>query len=216
MTENLLIQHSLDSLSSDDLKKLFQKTLKKHKIRFEARTSGPRGCVFYCKNGTCQEGDRCKFFHVCEKYINGTCKSEVECGLCHSFETKHARRVLAFHKLGDVRNDEQILSVLRSSIEPQPGPEKIQTSLDMKLFSHLITHGEKCRLPIADVEKCLQEFSEDKVTFIYLLVNISSLMGLIGTIKLSLLAGDRCNNHVTLLNEYKDRSDCIQRFCSTF
>ena len=167
VTNNLLIQHNLDSLSSSDLKKLFQKALKEQKIRYAATTSGPRACVFYRKGVTCKGGDKCKFFHVCEKYINGSCKSEVECGLCHSFETKHARRVLASHNLGDLRDKEKILSILRRNMEPEPqnGSKTIQTSLDTKLFSHLIADGENCRLPIADVEKCLQEFSGDKVTY---------------------------------------------------
>ena len=172
MTKNLLIQHNLDNLSSDKLKKLFQKALKEHKIRYTASTSGPTACVFYRKGVICKGGDKCKFFHVCQKYINGSCKSEVECGLCHSFDTKHARRVLASHNLGDLRDEEKILSILRSNMEPEQQTankkccKKIPTSLDMKLFSYLITHGEKCRLPIADVEKCLQEFSGDKVMYI--------------------------------------------------
>ena len=190
VTENLLIQHSLDSLSPDDLKKLFQKALKEHKMKYATSALGPRACSFYIKGGTCKEGDRCNFLHVCEKYIKGSCKSAVDCGLCHSFETKHARRVLATHNLGDLRDEEKILSKLRSNMGPQPQTfyenpqtssymkvfshlkmkpqsfyEKPQTSLDMKLFSHLIAHGENCRLPIADVEICLQEFSGDEVTY---------------------------------------------------
>ena len=188
--ENLLTQHNLDSLSSDDLKKLFQKTLKEHKIKYATSALGPRACSVYIKGGTCKEEDRCNFLHVCEKYIKGSCKSAADCGLCHSFETKHARRVLATHNLGDLRDEEKILSKLRSNMGPQPQTfyenpqtssymkvfshlkmkpqsfyEKPQTSLDMKLFSHLIAHGENCRLPIADVEICLQEFGEDEVTY---------------------------------------------------
>ena len=172
VTETLLIQHNLDSLSSDDLKKLFRKTLKEHKIKYATSALGPRAYSVYIKGGTCKEGDRCNFLHVCLKYINGSCKSEVECGLCHSFETRHARRVLSSHNLGDLRDEEKILSILRTNMEPEQQTankkccKKIQTSLDMKLFSHLITHGVKCRLPIADVEKCLQEFSGDKVMYI--------------------------------------------------
>ena len=171
VTQNLLKQHSLDGLSSDHLKTLFQKGLKKHKIKYLASNASPRRCVLYRKDRTCTEGDRCKFLHVCDGYINGSCTSEVECGLCHSFKTKHAKRVLAAHDLGDLRNEDQILSILRSNMEPQPCSKKPQT-LDMKLFSHLIAHGEKCRLPIADVEQFLQEFSVDKVTKAFMLLVI--------------------------------------------
>ena len=160
VTKNLLIQHNLDTLSSSNLEKLFQKALKEHKVRYEAKNSGPRVCEFYHKGSTCKGGDKCKFLHVCEEYIKGNCKSEVECGLCHSFETKHARRVLATHNLVDLRNEKEILSKLRSNMKPQP-----QTSLDLKLFSHLIARGKNCRLPIADVEICLQKFSGDEVRY---------------------------------------------------
>ncbi len=174
VTKNLLIQHNLDTLSSSNLEKLFKKALKEHKVRYAAKNSGPMVCGFYRKRrSTCKGGDKCKFLHVCEEYIKGNCKSEVECGLCHSFETKHARRVLATHNLGDFRNEKEILSKLRSNLEPQPQTlyEKPQTSLDMKLFSHLIAHGENCRLPIADVEIRLQEISGDEVS-----INIYSFM----------------------------------------
>ena len=165
---HLLIQHDLDRLSSCDLKMLFQKDLKGHKMKYAARILGPRGCSSYCKGRTCGEGDWCNFLHVCEKFISGSCKSEAECGLSHSFETRHAKRVLAFHKLGGLRSEEQILSVLRREMiqmKPQPCYEKPQASLDMKLFSHIIAHGEKCRLASTHVEKLLQEFSGDKVTY---------------------------------------------------
>ena len=187
VTKRLLIQHNLKSLSPSELKKLFQNALKELKIRYAASISDPRVCVHYRKGVTCKEGDRCKFLHVCEKYIKGSCKSEDECGLSHNVKTRHVRRVLATHNLGDLRNEEKILAILRSNMEPEPSNkkclQKFQTSLNMKLFSHLIAHGEKCRLPIADVEKFLQEFGRDKVTylcfFFILLLHLSTSLVLI-------------------------------------
>ena len=182
VTKNLLIQHNLDSLSPGKLKTLFQNSLKDHKFTYFAITSGPRGCVFYREGSKCKEGDKCKFLHVCDGYINGSCTSGEECGLCHSFETKHARRVLAIHNMGDVDNEKQILRILRKNMKPQaqsrPCHKKPRT-LDMKLFSHLIASGEKCRLPIADVEQFLQEFSLEKVinAIMSFLVNICSFLG---------------------------------------
>ena len=182
VTQNLLIQHNLDSLSSDKLKTLFQKALKDHKITYFASTSGPRGCALYRKGSTCKGGDKCKFLHVCDGYINGSCKSGEECGLCHSFETKHARRVLASHNLGDLHNEKKILRILRKNMKPQEQPRpchKKPRTLDMKLFSHLVASGEKCCLQIADVEKFLQEFSVEKVinAITSFLVNICSFLG---------------------------------------
>ena len=48
----------------------------------------------------------------------------------------------------------------------------------MKLFSHLIASDEECRLPIADVEQFLQEFSVEKVinAITSFLVNICSFL----------------------------------------
>ena len=166
-TKNLLIQHNLESLSSGELRKLFQITLKEHKMRYTASISDPRVCVYYRKDAvTCKAGDKCQFLHVCEKYIKGSCKSEAECGLSHNVKARHVRRVLATHNLAGLRDEEQIIAILRGNMEPEPSStkcsKKIQT-LDVKLFSHLIAHGEKCRLPIADVEKYLQEFGRDKV-----------------------------------------------------
>ena len=170
VTKTLLIQHDLNSLSPGELKKLFQNALKEHKRRHAASISSPGVCVRYRKGVvTCKEGDRCKFLHVCKKYIKGSCKSEAECGLSHNIKTRHVRRVLATHNLGDLRNEEKILAILRSNMEPEPSNkkclQKFQASLNMKLFSHLIARGEKCRLPIADVEKFLQEFGRDEVTY---------------------------------------------------
>ena len=182
VTKNLLIQHNLDNLSPGKLKTLFQKALIDHKITQFASTSCPRGCVFYRKGSICIGGDKCKFLHVCDGYINGSCKSGEKCGLCHSFETKHARRVLATHDLGELHNEKKILRRLRKNMKmqarPQPCHKKPQT-LDLKLFSHLIANGEKCRLPIVDVEKFLQEFSVEKVinAITSFLVNICSFLG---------------------------------------
>ena len=81
VTNNLLIQHNLDSLSSSDLKKLFQKALKEQKIRYAATTLGPRVCVFYRKGVTCKGGDKCKFF-MCVRSIlmvAASLKSSVVC-----------------------------------------------------------------------------------------------------------------------------------------
>ena len=166
-TKNLLIQHNLESLSSGELRKLFQIALKEHKMRYTASISDPRVCVYYRKDAvTCKAGDKCQFLHVCEKYIKGSCKSEAECGLSHNVKTRHVRRVLATHNLADLRDEEQIIAILRGNMEPEPSSTKCSKktqTLDVKLFSHLIAHGEKCRLPIADVEKYLQEFGRDKV-----------------------------------------------------
>ena len=72
-TRELLVQHNLDNLSADALKVLFRKVLNEKKIKHASSSSGPSACKFYNKGG-CKNGDKCDFLHVCEHFIDGSCK----------------------------------------------------------------------------------------------------------------------------------------------
>lgn len=117
-TKTLLEDHKLNNLPPDALRTLFKKMLNEKIVKHASTASGPESCKFYNK-GVCKNGDKCQFLHVCEHYVEGDCTfGDSKCKRLHNFDTSHSRKVLAHHGLGHLRNDRQILLVLRN------GPQK--------------------------------------------------------------------------------------------
>ena len=115
-TTELLQHHHLYNLPPDALRSLFKKVLNEKIVQHTSESSGPKTCAFYNK-GVCKNGDKCKFLHVCEHFIGGDCKFFGKCKRLHNFDTPHSKKVLQAHCLGGLRNEDQILSVLRSGLE---------------------------------------------------------------------------------------------------
>ncbi|CAB4013955.1 poly [ADP-ribose] polymerase 12-like [Paramuricea clavata] len=141
-TRELLAHQKLENLSTDALTTLFRKVLNEKKIKHASSSSGPSACKFYNK-GDCKNGDQCEFLHVCEHYIDGDCKFGDRCKRSHNFDSTHARKVLAAHRLGGLRNERQILSVLQSN---RAASLDSDSSDDDDLFSFLnLPHVPRAR-----------------------------------------------------------------------
>ena len=57
-------------------------------------------CMRYITTGACQSGKRCKFWHICKEFVEGTCKG-INCGRSHDFhdeDNKEKAAELGFEK----------------------------------------------------------------------------------------------------------------------
>lgn len=57
-------------------------------------------CLRYTTTGACQSGKRCKFWHICKEFVEGTCKG-INCGRSHDFhdeDNKEKTAELGFEK----------------------------------------------------------------------------------------------------------------------
>ena len=141
-TKVLLVIHKLNNLSTDALKILFRKVLNEKKIKHASSSSGPSVCKFYNK-ADCKNGDKCEFLHVCEHYIDGNCKfGDQRCKRYHNFDAMHARRILAAHNLGGLRNERQILSVLRSDRSSSVDSDSSDDDAFVDFLKNLSTGGK--------------------------------------------------------------------------
>ena len=67
-------------------------------------------CLKYCLTGSCNLARRCKFWHICKGFLDGTCKG-VDCGSSHDFHDDDNER-----KTAELEFEKKSNAVLRSVI----------------------------------------------------------------------------------------------------
>jgi poly [ADP-ribose] polymerase 7/11/12/13 len=73
----------------------------------------PEICKFYQYQGGCRMKDKCAFLHVCQHFVDGTCKFGNDCKRDHDLlQDKHNREVFEEFKLLSANRD-QLLYIMR-------------------------------------------------------------------------------------------------------
>ncbi len=70
----------------------------------------------------------------------------------HNFDSTHARKVLAAHNLGGLRNDRQILSVLQSNQAPSIDSDSSDDDAFVGFLKNLATGGKPKAKPTSPIQ----------------------------------------------------------------